>query len=563
MRTYKWQDYIDEALIKDVYPEDYQKLGEGLLELILPYISSERDKKTQYSEKDSILITYGDSIYKEGEKPLVTLKNFAEIYFKDCLSAIHLLPIYPYTSDDGFSVKDYKSIDPKLGDWEDIKAISLNFDLMLDAVINHISKESQWFKNYQNGVEPYTDFFFEKEEGFDVSQVIRPRALPLFHTYETHKGPKSLWTTFSEDQLDLNYSAYTLIIELAKVLLKYGDNGAKYIRLDAIGFAWKTSGTTCMHLPQTHKVIQLFRQLFDCCFDDVKLITETNVPHQDNISYFGNGYNEAHMVYQFPLPPLTFYTLITEDATYLLNWLSEIQPPSKETTFFNFLASHDGIGMRPMEGVLTEDEKQLMIDATLNNGGRINYKNNADGSQSAYELNINYMDALKSVDMDETTHIAKFIAAQAILISLQGVPGIYIHSLLGSWNWTEGVELSGINRRINRERLDMNQVVAELEGSGRRHQVYQKYTQLLNHRKQHKAFSPEANQEVIHVAPELFTILRKNKETILVMINIASKTVTTTNLKGYKGRNIITDERFDGNESVTVQPYEIMWIILD
>lgn len=558
MENDKWSDYLNKELIKGIFPDDYVELGERLFELIQPYLKKEKVQTKIYDEHDVIVITYGDSILESPEKPLKTLNRFATKYLKGYVSAIHLLPIYPFTSDDGFSVVDYLKIDEKLGDWNDLDDISEHFDLMLDAVINHISKESKWFRNYQRGIKPYDQFFTEKEEGFDTSKVIRPRALPLFHTYDTSRGPKELWTTFSEDQIDLNYSSIDLIIEIAKVLLSYGDHGSKYIRLDAIGFAWKESGTTCMHLKQTHDVIRLYRQMFDLCFGDVKLITETNVPHLDNVSYFGNGYDEAHMVYQFPLPPLTLFSFITEDVTTLMTWLSTIQPPSDQTTFFNFLASHDGIGMRPTEGVLTEDEKQLMVDRTLENGGRIGYKNNPDGTKSAYELNINYMDALKVEGITEDKHVEKFIAAQSILLALQGVPGIYIHSLLGSENDEKGVESSGINRRINRQKLQFQELETQLGTPSRRSHVLNKYKHLLKIRKQHKAFSPMAGQKVVESEPELFTILRGEEEPVLVIVNVSNRNVLSSSLLMYHGRDLITGESFNGDQ--VIKAFEVLWV---
>jgi sucrose phosphorylase len=558
MQMNRWQDYLSEELLKDIFPDTFELLGERLFELIQPYLTKVKRLSKTYDEHEVILITYGDSIYTDHDKPLKTLKYFAQDHLKGFISAIHLLPIYPFTSDDGFSVVDYLKIDEKLGDWKDIDAISQDFDLMLDAVINHISKESQWFKNYQQGIKPYTQFFTEKEDDFDVSQVIRPRALPLFHTYETVNGPKELWTTFSEDQIDINYASVDLIVEIAKVLLSYGDHGAKYIRLDAIGFACKASGTTCMHLKQTHNLIKLYRQMFDLCFGDVKLITETNVPHSDNISYFGNGYDEAHMVYQFPLPPLTLYSFIREDVTKMMKWLASIQPPSDQTTFFNFLASHDGIGMRPTEGVLSEEEKELMVNQTLNNGGRIGYKYNPDGTKSAYELNINYMDALKIDGMTEAEHIDKFIASQSILLALQGVPGIYIHSLLGSSNDEEGVEASGINRRINREKLQLRELEDQLNTLSRRSQVLNRFKRLLEIRKQQTAFSPMSIQKIVDSEPELFTIIRGQENPVLVVVNVSKREILSEKLSVNNGADLITGEVFDGARKI--KPYEVLWI---
>jgi len=509
------------------------------------------------NESDVMLITYGDSICKDGEKPLYSLNKFLNNYAKDTLSAVHLLPMFPYTSDDGFSVVDYKAINEELGSWEDVNELSKNYNLMFDAVINHISKSSEWFKGWLTGDERYKDYFIECDEKLDYSQVTRPRALPLLTPFETSEGKKYVWTTFSDDQIDINFENPKVLVEVLDILITYALNGARFIRFDAIGFAWKKLGTNCMHLPETHALVQLMRDILDTCVPGTTIITETNVPHKDNISYFGNGHNEAQMVYQFPLPPLTLFSFLTGDATKLSNWAADIENMSDETTYFNFLASHDGIGMRPVEDILTTEEKQVMVDNVLANGGKINYKNNPDGSKSPYELNINYQDALTHKDAPASERINKFIASQTILLSVIGMPGIYIHSFLGSRNWYEGVESSGINRRINREKLDYDKLVEELEGD--RKEIFERYSRLIKIRRNEAAFSPTSTQKVLLLDKRVFSIIRENQETgekILVLINVSNEKVKLDT--SIKGRSIINVKGF--SDEVELEPYEVEWI---
>ena len=509
------------------------------------------------NESDVMLITYGDSICKDGEKPLYSLNKFLNNYAKDTLSAVHLLPMFPYTSDDGFSVVDYKAINEELGSWEDVNELSKNYNLMFDAVINHISKSSEWFKGWLTGDERYKDYFIECDEKLDYSQVTRPRALPLLTPFETSEGKKYVWTTFSDDQIDINFENPKVLVEVLDILITYALNGARFIRFDAIGFAWKKLGTNCMHLPETHALVQLMRDILDICVPGTTIITETNVPHKDNISYFGNGHNEAQMVYQFPLPPLTLFSFLTGDATKLSNWAADIENMSDETTYFNFLASHDGIGMRPVEDILTTEEKQVMVDNVLANGGKINYKNNPDGSKSPYELNINYQDALTHKDAPASERINKFIASQTILLSVIGMPGIYIHSFLGSRNWYEGVESSGINRRINREKLDYDKLVEELEGD--RKEIFERYSRLIKIRRNEAAFSPTSTQKVLLFDKRVFSIIRENQETgekILVLVNVSNEEVKLNT--SIKGKSIINIKEF--SDEVQLKPYEVEWI---
>ncbi|KFA98336.1 alpha-amylase family glycosyl hydrolase [Vibrio sp. ER1A] len=516
-------------------------------------------KKQWVDQNDIMLITYGDSIKKQGEAPLHTLREFLNDNAADVLSAVHILPCYPYTSDDGFSVVDYWKINPELGDWQDVQSLSNNYDLMFDGVINHISKSSDWFQGYLKGEAQYREFFTEANPNRDYSSVTRPRALPLLTTFETAHGTKHIWTTFSEDQIDLNFRCPEVFQKIAELLLFYAQQGASFIRLDAIGFMWKELDTPCIHQPQTHAIVQALRALMSAVAPHVKLITETNVPHNDNISYFGNGENEAHLVYQFPLPPLTLHTLQTGNSEKIVEWMSSLEPCSEQTTFFNFLASHDGIGVRPVEGILNKEQVDHLLSVVQTNGGRVSYKDNGDGTQSPYELNINYFDAIRDANADDQTNLDRFMAAQSILISMAGVPGIYVHSLLGSGNDIEGLERLGYNRAINREKLERTDVETELANpESRRAQVLSRFKHILGIRKQQRAFAPSASQRVVATSEQLVTFVRD--EQVLVAINISNQAVELDTNAVLKG---VAHDLISGNDLsgvVTVQPYQVMWL---
>lgn len=546
--------------IEFIYPNlDSKAIYKKIEELVEKY--GENKAKSWVSEDDVMLITYGDSIKNDEEAPLKTLNTFLNKYCQDTLSAVHLLPMFPFTSDDGFSVVDYKEINPELGTWDDINELAQNYDLMFDAVINHISKSSEWFEGFLAGDDKYKDYFIVSDPNLDYSQVTRPRALPLLTPFETKDGKKHVWTTFSDDQIDLNFGNPQVTIEILDVLAMYAIKGSRFIRFDAIGFAWKELGTTCMHMPQTHELVKLMRDVLDVIAPGTVIITETNVPHKDNISYFGNGHDEAQMVYQFPLPPLTLFSFLTGDATKLSKWAESLEETTEDTTFFNFLASHDGIGMRPTEGILTDEEKQLMVDNVIANGGKINFRNNPDGTKSPYELNINYQDALTSPDAPESERINKLLASQTILLSMIGMPAIYVHSLLGSRNWYKGVEESGINRRINREKLDYNTLVSEIENDTARAEIFNRYSDLIKLRRQQSAFSPAAKQEVKYFDARVFSIVRKNEETnqeILVLVNVANEDVELN--IDVIGNDLIARKAI--SENVTLKPFQTMWIEL-
>ncbi|HAM1908870.1 TPA: sugar phosphorylase [Listeria monocytogenes] len=546
-----------EVKLRKIYQAAYQPVYlEKMLACAENYSNNTRGSIDTISEKNVYLIAYGDSIFEKNKHPLQTLNEFLQEYAQDVITDVHLLPIFPSTSDDGFSVTDYKQIDEQLGDWDDVQKMSENFRVMLDFVANHMSKSSDWFKRFSDNEAPYNQFFIEKDSQFDYKNVTRPRTSPLFHKYE---NDKELWTTFSEDQLDLNVRNIDCLVALTDVLLFYASKQATSIRLDAIGFLWKTSGTTCMHLPETHEIISLWRLLIDKLYPNLQIITETNVPHEENISYFGDGENEANMVYQFPLPPLVLHTFTCHDTTKLSKWAKSISQVSSTATYFNFLASHDGIGMRPATGILSDEEINSLVQKAVQNGGQVSYKDNADGTQSVYELNINYGEALQNPGEDTTEELVtkKIIAAHSILLTLQGVPAIYYHSLLGSKNDLVGYEESGINRRINREKLEKNQLVHELETDTYRQTIFTSLKKLVQIRRNHTAFSPFATQEILDLGPDVFAIKRESeKECIYGIINVTSHNIRKT--LAFSGTNLLTNQPVASELDLTA--YEVVWI---
>ena len=529
------------------------------------------------SERDVMLITYGDSLHQTGKPPLNTLNLFAEQRLKDLVSIIHILPCFPYSSDDGFAVSDYRQLNPDLGEWHHLEQLADEFNLSFDLVLNHASSHSAYFRGFLHDEPRYADFFISVDANVDTTTVLRPRTSPLLHCYESASGPRWCWTTFSRDQIDLNFKNPAVLLEMLDVLLFYASRGAGVIRLDAIAYLWKELGTSCAHLPQTHLVVQLMRDVLDLVAPDVLLLTETNVPHEQNISYFGGGTNEAQIVYNFPLPPLILHTITSGNASYLSAWARTIRPLSERTTFLNFTASHDGIGVRPAADILTEDELQALLDLTEKHGGQVSWKNGPDGEPIPYELNINYFDGLNDPndsDEDLETAIERFMLSQAIPMSLLGVPAVYIHSLLGSRNWTSGVRQTGQARSINREKLDLDLLEQQLHDDfSRRARVFHRYRHMITVRRLQRAFHPNAAQRVLDLGDQFFAVLRTaedGSEVILAVHNatgVAQEVQVGRNEFGgdgddlvnvLNGRTITCSER--ENYSITLRPYEFVWL---
>jgi sucrose phosphorylase len=530
------------------------------------------------SERESILITYADQLSEPNVSSLQTLTRFCEWRLPGLVSSVHLLPFFPYSSDDGFSVIDYRAVNPAFGSWEDVSTLGRSFRLMFDAVINHASVQHEWFQAFLRDDPQYRDYFIVVDGNPDLSPVVRPRTLPLLTEFETSSGLKKVWTTFSADQVDLNFQNPGVLLEIIDTLLFYVAEGAQLIRLDAIAYLWKEIGTSCIHLPQTHRIIRLFRSVLDVVAPHVLLITETNVPHRDNISYFGNGTDEAQMVYNFALPPLTLHTFYTGNSRVLSKWAAELKLPSDCATFFNFLASHDGIGVNPARGILSDPEIDAMIERTIQHGGLVSYKNDPGGAQITYELNINYFDALSNPGAPEPLHLQvdRFMSAQAIMLGLVGVPGIYFHSLFGSRSWHEGVDLTGRNRTINRQKFDIATFESELaDESSLRNQVFQRYAQLLRARSSSSAFHPHGEQQVVDYGEAIFALLRLSpdaSERVLCLHNISDQPqrlkIESKEISGLfadRLTDLITEQGMDDllNDTLALRPYQTLWLRIE
>jgi len=520
-------------------------------------------------QSDAVLITYADQFRRGGEKPLKTLLDVALRLFYPNISSIHLLPFYPYTSDDGFSVADYLSVHPDFGDWQDIRDLSKNFRLMFDAVVNHTSVSHEWFQRFLSGDPQYQDFYITADPSDErLKWVVRPRALPLLTEFQSKDGIIHVWTTFSADQVDLNYSNPKVFQKMTGVLLDYVRYGAQFIRLDAIAYLWKEIGTTCIHLPQTHWIIQFWRCLLSEVAPYAKIITETNVPHQENVSYFGDGMNEAHMVYNFALPPLVLHTVQTQNTRYLTRWASDLQTPSDQTAFFNFLASHDGVGINPVRGILTDTEIDQLVTRIQKLGGLVSYKANPDGSRSPYELNVNFFDAMGDPEspLTEEEMIGRFLTAHAVLLSMKGLPAIYVHSMIGSRGWKEGVNLTGANRTINRQKLAAEEVLAEIENpAGRRAKIWSGLSRMLSVRRKEAAFHPLAEQKVSLVDERIFGLIRldpRSNRTVFCVHNFSKDEVFVELPDSInRWKDLLSSREEEFTRLVQLSPYQHRWLV--
>ncbi|MGM0831900.1 MAG: sugar phosphorylase [Pseudomonadota bacterium] len=532
-----------------------------------------------WSEKDQWIISYGDSIVADDAPPLAVLNEFLQRYLGERISGVHVLPFFPWSSDDGFSVIHYREVNPELGNWEHIRELASHYDVMADLVLNHVSRESLWFVDYLTGSLPGRDYFIEVEPETDVSQVIRPRSSPLLVPISTRRGTRHVWATFSEDQIDLNFENPDVLLEFVGILLFYLQQGVRIIRLDAVAFLWKRLGTSCIHLPETHTVVRLLRAIVDEISPGTLLITETNVPHAENISYFGlerlaNGApDEAHMVYQFALPPLLLHTLTRGEATTLQSWLASLPVLPKQCTYLNFTASHDGIGVRPLEGLLPDHERDALLELMHRFGGFVSMRSNPDGSDTPYEINITWFEAMRGTRRGpDPWQIARFLCSQAIMLTLQGIPALYIHTLTGTLNDVEGVERSGRLRSINRRRWQRDELALLLESpSTPTHDVFHALSRLLEQRRSEPCFHPHAAQRVLPTPPELLAIERgplSDGRRLLALFNVTDTLLPLDKVGEALERALshhawrALDQQNAGEETA-LPPYAIRWMVTD
>ncbi len=555
--------YLDKQIVDRLVERIFSLLQEH-------WADSVAENLNKWSQNEIIMITYGDSVCASDEQPLVTLNRFLA-YLQDTITGVHILPFCPYSSDDGFAVIDYLQVDSQLGTWQDVETIAQKFDLMADLVLNHVSSESVWFKQFKQGIKPGCDYFIETEPQTDISEVVRPRSTPLLVKVDTTKGEKYVWATFSADQVDLNYANPDVLIEILKIILFYIQQGSKYIRLDAVGFLWKCVGTSCIHLPQTHALIKLFREITQMLNPDVALITETNVPNRENLSYFGNR-NEAHLIYNFSLPPLIVNALLQGKSDHLKTWMMSMPPAPLGCAYFNFTASHDGIGLRPAEGLLAEDEYQTLLKMMQQFGGKISMRQKPDGTESPYEINISLFDAMKGTAKGEDRwQIERFLCSQTIMMALEGIPAFYIHSFLATANDYAGLAKTGLNRSINRHKWNYEELEKKLnDPKSTQAIVIKEMSRRIQVRRRQPAFHPNATQYTLHpMNSSLFTFWRQSiyRDQSIFCINNLSDRVQELQLSDLNlicidpWQDILTGQIIEDIYACFVlQPYQCAWI---
>ncbi len=564
-------NYIYRSTISADKTLDYSKKINQLINLYKSKNTS-TDVNEPWSEKTTLLITYADNV-KNGlyGKTISDFISFYNKFFSSFIDSIHFLPFFPSSGDGGFSVKNHEDIDPAFGTWDEIKILSKNANVMTDLVLNHASSEGKWFKNFLLNKNPGKDYFFTINNNYDYSNVIRPRDHDLLKKIKILNDTKNLWCTFSYDQIDLDFRNPDVLLEFITLILKLSSYGIKIFRLDAVAFIWKETGTTCLNLPETHEIIKLLRDIVDQLDKNIIIVTETNLPKEENLSYFGKN-DEAHWIYNFPLPPLIVHTFLFGDSSSLTKWSMKMPPAQVGNAYLNFIASHDGIGMRPAEGVLSEEEINGMLMRLEKNGSQFSMRKLPSKEEKVYEANISLFNALQYTDEDSMGKysLERFIASHCIILSIEGVPAFYFNSFFATRNDDKSYLNSKVKRDLNRHKWNYSNLEATLNDENSiENKCYELLKTLISIRKAQPAFHPNATQFTLNLNKNVFSVWRQSRDrrqSIFAITNVTSKNIDlNTNMI-----NLIDDEKwydllnpevsFKDEQNIKLNPYQTIWI---
>ncbi len=547
--------------------KDIDYFEKEIVQIIRQFNKKNPKKKKSISEKTTLVICYGDSVYSEKKKSIRVFQNFFQKKLKNYFNTIHFLPFYPSSSDSGFAVKDHYKVENKLGNWSDIKNISKSSNVMADMVINHSSARGVWFRNFLKKKEPGKDYFFTVDTKFKISKVVRPRDHKLLKKIKIFKKSDYLWRTFSPDQIDLNFRNPSVLIQFIKIMIHLINNGVTIFRLDAIAYLWKESGTKCINLKQTHEIIKLLRNIINLLNVQTTIITETNLPEKENLSYFGKN-DEANWIYNFSLPPLLIHAFLFENSLFLNKWSKNLPNTKNENCYLNFIASHDGIGIRPTEGLLNKETLNSFLKRLKKNGSKFSYRKVHNKIKKVYEANITVFDALKKSDFDRKGefHLERYVSAHAIMIAFEGIPAIYFNSMFGTSNDEAKFIITGNNRDVNRYRWNLKNIMKKLNDSKTKQSIfYKKISHLLNIRRKHKAFHPNALRLNLNFGPKIYAFKRVSKDkkqTIICITNMSSQ-IKKIKIKMNKQimKNLLNPKiEIEKKQMLILNPFETLWL---
>ncbi|WP_010632780.1 sucrose phosphorylase [Sporolactobacillus vineae] len=423
-----------------------------------------------------MLITYPDSLGKN----LAELNEILDTYLKGVIGGIHLLPFFPSSGDRGFAPECYNKVDPKFGGWEEIEKISDRYYMMYDFMINHISRKSSYFKDFQQkkDTSKYKDLFIRYNKFWpdgeptreDISRIYKrkPRA-PYTEIIFKDGSKEKLWCTFNEQQVDLNVQSDTTKQFIKENLSFLAGKGASIIRLDAFAYAIKKIGTNCFFVePDIWHTLELAKDMLSPY--NVAVLPEIHEHYtiQEKIAHKG------YYVYDFALPMLLLHAIYSGKADHLAYWF-KICPRKQFTT----LDTHDGIGVVDVRGLLTDEEIEETKESLYKKGANVKkvYSSAAYNNLDIYQINCTYFSALGNNDQ-------AYLLARAVQCFAPGIPQVYYVGLLAGENDIDLLEATKEGRNINRHYYTKQEIAEVVQRP-----VVKKLFRLLKFRNEFPAFN--------------------------------------------------------------------------
>ena len=563
------------TLLGDLYPNDSSGDGKELSSQLLQILSDASgdadmaELTDRWDGGDAVLITYADTIGEQGVPGLQALKSFVNRHLQPFAAVIHVLPFLQSTSDGGFAVASHTRLEPRFGDWSDLAALAQGRRLMADLVLNHVSASHPWVQQFMRDEQPGRSCVLEAAPDPCWADVVRPRSSNLFTQLRGPVGARQVWTTFGPDQVDLNWRSAEVLLGFARLMQRMARHGVRWIRLDAVGFVWKEPHTSCIHLPQAHQLVRVLRLLLDQVGPDGVVVTETNVPEQENLSYLRSG-DEAHLAYNFPLPPLLLEASVSGRADLLNAWLSRWPDLPPQTGLLNFTACHDGIGLRPLEGLMPQKRLLQLLIGCEQRGGLVSHRMLSSGEEVPYEINISWWSAMADGGIDPTyLQRERFLLTQLLILALPGVPAFYLPALLAAPNDLTRFRRTGHRRDLNRPQFTAQALERRLaDPDSDVSALLPALRRALAERAVHPALHPDAPMTVLSEGRSDCVILRRSRggETLVAVHNITAARLSFR-LSGLGGdlnqpwADCLSGHVFEPHQSHSLEPYAVHWLV--
>ena len=563
------------TLLRDLYPAESSgvllELSSQLLQ-ILSQASGDCDtpgSDERWFGNDAVLISYADSVVDDSRPALQSLRRFVNRHLGLFATVVHVLPFLKSTSDGGFAVSSHELLEERHGDWADLGALAEGRRLMADLVLNHVSASHPWVRQFLRDQEPGRSCILEAEPSPCWDAVVRPRSSALFTQLGGADGRRQVWTTFGPDQVDLDWASPQVLLGFTHLLQRLALHGVRWLRLDAVGFVWKEPNTSCIHLPQAHRLVEVMRLLLDQVSSSGVVVTETNVPEEENLSYLRNG-REAHLAYNFPLPPLLLEATVSGRADLLNTWLNGWPDLPEQTGLLNFTACHDGVGLRPLEGLMSDQRLLRLLIGCEQRGGLVSHRRRSDGEDVPYEINISWWSAMADGGIDPAfLQRERFLLTQLLVMALPGVPAFYLPALLAAPNDLARFRRTGQRRDLNRPQFRTDALERRLEDpDSDARAVLTSLRHALAVRSTQPALHPDATLAVLSAGRSDRVILQRTRagQTLVAVHNMTSsrQTLRLSLLGGVADRawtDCLSGRVMPPNQLQALEPYAVQWLV--